>query len=407
VFARQPCACEHVQAQKFGANTAQARKRVLMSGGNAVTMRGGRTLITFLVCLLCAGIVLLIASRIDRNTLIASDANIIFYNSPAAVRTSPCGPIIIGYLTRAGLVRVQVRDGEKVTSDTVVHSFASNIMPIGRTADDHAAPALHVDTAEGVMYVAVAYHGTDLLVFKSPIETPRWTSHSVVAGHFAYPRFISGPNGTIIAIREIIWKDRRASGNLVSIDLATSQKTIFRAARGQGQRKEIVYATIPYVHDGTAYFAFTLRNEQTNLGLFVGMLDIASLTWTERSLLRDENLQSPVPSAIWSDGSRIRIGLSEQTRPGKNDTIRIIELTPSSPEREIYRTYRPVMYYQNVVAFHPSGTWLISNGGLLNYPQYLQNDPSSYVSVASNSGSYSIRDFNTRLMLKTPAFCFN
>lgn len=360
------------------------------------------------VCaLLIVGVVVVLPQALRRQTLVSPDANILFYNGPAAVSLGDCGSIAVGYLTSRGLVRVQIREANRVLGDTAVHDYSESINPqVGTTADDHAPPALYFDRSNGTLYLATAYHGTDLFIYKRSGESPSWVLHRKIVGNFTYPRFVVDGMRLLLFVREITRDDKgRKFGHLAMLDTHTGTKTTIAKAPDRGHREEVIYASTPHVHGSKAYFAYTLFDGARNKGAFLGVFDLKAKTWTDRKLLKDEIINSPVTTGVWADGKRIRVGLSQMPAEGdEEDIIRIVEIPSNgSREREIYRTKRPVLYYQNTVAFHPSGSWLISNPSFL-HPQYVEGGRGSYLSVSSNVERYSIRDFNTSLILTSPTF---
>lgn len=359
-----------------------------------------------LCALLIVAVVVALPAAFERQTRISSDANILFYNGPAAVSLGDCGPVAVGYLTSRGLVRAQIRDRKRILHDTVVHDFATSINPVhGATADDHAPPALYFDKPSKTLYLATAYHGTDLFIYKSSVERPSWLLHRRIVGNFTYPRFVGDGMSLLLFVREIVRDAKgRPFGHLATLDPHSGTKTTIAKAPDRGHHEEVIYASTPHVHGGKVYFAYTLFDGTRNKGAFLGVFDLKAKTWTDRKLLKDEIVPSPVTTGVWADGKRVRVGLSQTSAEDGEDIIRIVEMSLNGLyEREIYRTKRPVLYYQNTVAFHPSGTWLISNPSFL-HPQYVEGGRGSYLSVSSNIERYSIRDFNTSLILTSPMF---
>jgi hypothetical protein len=344
--------------------------------------------------------------RDDGSVTVSGNGNILYYNAPAAVQIDP-GVLAIGYLTRQGGVRVQIRRENRDPDDVLVHDFASDIdTRSGPAADDHAAPAIHFSASEGVLRLAASYHSTDLFLYEAREPFTSWRLVHRQPGRLSYPRFLSDGDGApLLVFREIT---QTASGifhgnlNVASWNPFT-MRTVKTGSATEFSR-DVIYAGIPFVAAGKAFFGYThFYGTDAFKGAYVGILEIATGNWRDIPILRDHDSASLMPSGIWSDGARVRVGVSVSTGfSAKQDEVVVVEVDlATAGETSIHRSGPlPVFYYNNVADFAADGSFLISRPGFL-HPQHVRGG-AGHLYVTSNAPTYDIRNFDTSLHLVHP-----
>lgn len=179
-----------------------------------------------LCALILAGILMMWVVRPDPYaSVIAEDAALLYYNSPAAVQT-PFG-IAVGYITSAGAVDVTLLGDQSKT--ITVHQY-------DRT-DDHAAPALWWN--ENRLFVATAFHGSELFLYAVDLMGDarlvcRWP------GRYTYPRFAQDAQGLKLLARN---QREPRIGDLVSFSISGSCAR--QEVLAQAQENQILYAAAP------------------------------------------------------------------------------------------------------------------------------------------------------------------
>jgi BNR repeat-containing family member len=359
------------------------------------------------------GVLCLIAVAIpflarERHFVISDNGNIIFYNSPAAV-TLGDQSVAIGYLTNTGEVRVQtIKNGSNVQLD-VVHDYAQEVKPVqGKTTDDHAAPALYFDARTGSIYLATAFHNSDLYIYKRISAKKPWELYRKIAGKFTYPRFVETPNGAGFFIRELVRSESNERlGNLIFFDLKDlAPRLIRKAIVPPDKKRATVYASVPYVYGGKAYFVFTMHyGEDQYVGVHIGISDLSNWSWEEFDISTPFSRVSTRPTGIWSDGESVKIGVSNAgaINPSADDLIVLQVELKTRTEKELTHVKNiETMFYSNSATFNAAGEVLIS-GPDYQYPQYVTGSLGTLF-VRNNRKNYSIRDFDTSLVLALPSY---
>jgi BNR repeat-containing family member len=344
----------------------------------------------------------------ERHIVIADNGNIIFYNSPAAI-TLKDQSVAIGYLTNSGAVRVQMmRNGSRDKLYTV-HDYAKEVKPVrGSTADDHAAPALFSDTGGEYLYLATAFHNSDLYVYRKPFNSDAWALYRKITGRFTYPRFVETPGGPGFFIRELVKSEStKLLRHLIYFDLASMVPRMIRPASAlPDQKRETVYASVPYVHDHKAYFALTLHHGEDRYdGVSVGVSDLTSWSWQEFKITTPFKYASTRPTGIWSDGKTVKVAVSDAkgVNPSVDDMVVLQVDLGSRGEQVLARTADiKTMFYSNSATFNAQGIALAS-GPNFQYPQYVVGR-AAHIYVRNNHQSYSIREFDTSLVLVLPSY---
>lgn len=363
---------------------------------------------------------------------VSDDGNFLFYNNPVALKYE--NGFIVAYLTSKGKVELEVWAGKNKVKSHTVHNFRDQIDRKRGWADDHAAPAIFHDKKKDILYLATAYHGTNLFIYKYSLKSDELKKVLELEGRYTYPRFFKkGREGIgLLARRQ---PEVGLRGDLImrsSTDNFMSESLVVSSEEGT-----VVYAGSPVSNENNLYFSYSVHHYSENrlIGFQLVKFDIESKKLVKSCDLSN-NLRSDYisnrPTGLGLDDGNLMVGsaftyssdsgLESVESAGKvnGKGQRSIELqsvllvrgrvedcTSFDVVFEKNQVNKP--YYHTSVAINKSGNYLffdddnvITNWSHRNcfsnekmmYPNFIED---SVVLYASMNEEYSIRNFNSSL----------
>ncbi|MEQ9544794.1 MAG: hypothetical protein RIK85_02150 [Marinobacter sp.] len=386
----------------------------------------------FLLVLLLAAVGVLVYSLIPRaiELKVSDDGNFLFYNNPVALKYD--NGFIVAYLTSRGKVKLDIWSDENKVKSHTIHNFRDQIDRKRGWADDHAAPAIFHDENRHVLYLATAYHGTNLFIYEYSLKSGEIKQILVAKGRYTYPRFFKGNQENIgLLVRQ--QPEVGLRGDLImrsSSDGFMSESIVVPSEEGT-----VVYAGTPVSNEKSLYFSYSVHHYSENrlIGFQLVKFDLESKELVEScdisSNLRSDYISNR-PTGLGLDDGYLMVGsaltytsdsgLESVESSGKGKGQRGIELQSVLLVRgrvedcnsfdvvfEKSQVNKP--YYHTSVAINNSGNYLffdddnvMTNWSHRNcfrnekmmYPNFIED---SVVLYASKNEEYSIRNFNSSL----------
>lgn len=184
--------------------------------------------IVLITLILLAALIQACADRAEREVVLTTDGNLLFYNGPAL--TTIGKQKVVAYLTSDG--HIMVADVRTPEAPRIIHDFRDRLFDGPGRADDHAAPAIMASPDRQTFWLATAYHGTPLHLYQLDTGLNVVRRLSPVEGQFTYPRWVDYGDRIDLFIRD----QSRGSGDLVSLssqDDFQSTRTVLSGKSGQ------------------------------------------------------------------------------------------------------------------------------------------------------------------------------
>lgn len=356
--------------------------------------------------------------------IVVKNGNFLFYNSP--VYQSYEGNNFLSWVDQSGNVVVRTVNKYGRTNFEVVHNHKDDILTDRGQADDHSAPAIFIDKSKRYIYLATAYHGSNLFIYRKSLDylNDDFQLFRKIEGSYTYPRFLESAGLVVLLLRN--QPPHKTGGDLVIFDHSDdfyNEKIILESNDG-----EVIYAGSPIATEHGFSIAYSTHNYKEKRLIGFNLLDFdleksVIKNNCDLSYLLDKDSYSNRPTGIgYLNGKYLigtayykfedRINDSEKINYSAQNTVLIVEgrAENCSNFNVVEKNVVSMPYYETSISIDGESNWIYFNKnkahsnlrnieGCFNhdnmiYPNMLEG----HVFYASMNDKYEIRNFNNKVI---------